>query len=264
MNNTFNAKRFWWLLKKTILERPVQLFGLIGLALLLTGLIYSIFKNMAGFEDAQNISFVLGFVGGGSFLASFVFNYFSSNASGTSYLTLPASTFEKWLLAVGIAGILFPGLFLFFYRLIDMVMVSLYHSSLDPKDPYYKSKFEMVNEFPFSGFIATRAYILFLNLAGSMLIGSLYFNKASFIKVSLIICVLLIGGVFLNYFMATLVFAKVDRALPYNFVFIPVGKEFGKVILPQYASAAVDMGMIVVVPAILWLSTLLRLREKEF
>jgi hypothetical protein len=64
--------------------------------------------------------------------------------------------------------------------------------------------------------------------------------------------------------MAKALFDTVDRALPYYCVFIPVGKEFGKVLLPAYASAAVDIGLLYVVPAILWLVTYTRLREKEF
>ncbi len=97
-----------------------------------------------------------------------------------------------------------------------------------------------------------------------MLIGSLYFNKAAFIKVALIFCTLYIGGTFLNYLMAKSLFAEIDKALPYYCVFIPAGKDFGKVLLPGYASKAVDIGLLYIIPAILWLVTYIRLREKEF
>ena len=259
MNDTFNFKRFGWLFKKTLLERPVQMFGLIGLTLVVSLLLYAICKNLIGFEEGQNVSFIIGLVGGGSFLASFVFNYFSSNASGSSYLTLPASHFEKWLCGVIITGIIFTFLFLVFYRIMDSTFVLLYHNSLDPKNPYYKEMYESVHTFPLDGFVAGKCYIMFLNFTGLMLIGSLYFNKAVFIKVALIVCALNIGGHFLNYFMAKTVFAEVDRALPYYCVFIPVGKDFGKVLLPGYASVAVDICFLYIIPAILWLATYIRL-----
>src|SRR5882762_2848221 len=111
MNNTFNLRRFWLLLKKTLLERPVQMFGFTGLILAVVLIMYVIIKSLGGFTAAQNISFIWGLPGGGFFLGSFVFNYFSSTANGSSYLTLPASHFEKWLCAVLITGVLYVGVF---------------------------------------------------------------------------------------------------------------------------------------------------------
>ncbi|MCW3106769.1 MAG: hypothetical protein JWQ09_1275, partial [Segetibacter sp.] len=119
MNDTFNIKRFGWLFKKTLFERPAHLLGLICLTLVITLLFYAIFRYWATWDVGQNGSFIIGFIGGGTFLASFVFNYFTSNASGSSYLTLPASHFEKWLCAVLITGVIFTFTFLVFYRIID-------------------------------------------------------------------------------------------------------------------------------------------------
>src|SRR5580693_6161311 len=100
MNNLFNAKRFWFLFKKTLLERPVQLFGFTALILAIVLIIYAVCKSQIGFIAAQNFSFIWGLAGGGCFLSSFIYSYFSSNASGSSFLTLPASSFEKWLCGV--------------------------------------------------------------------------------------------------------------------------------------------------------------------
>ncbi|MEO6453908.1 MAG: hypothetical protein ABIN97_07555 [Ginsengibacter sp.] len=264
MNDTFNRKRFGWLLKKTLLERPVQMFGLIGLILVVSLLLYAVCRSLMGFEAAQNVSFIFGLVGGGSFLASFVFNYFGSNASGSSYLTLPASHFEKWLCGVIIAGIIFTLLFLIFFRIMDSTFILLYHNSLDAKNPYYKEMYESVLTYPLDGFVAGKCYMMFLNFTGVMLIGSLYFNKAVFIKVALIVCGIYIGGHFLNYFMAKTIFDSLDKALPFYAAFIPIDKSFGKVLLPGYASVAVDICFQYIIPAILWLNTYIRLREKEF
>ncbi len=265
MNDTFNLKRFGWLFKKTIFERPAQPLGLIGLILLIDLLLYTVGTNINMVWDAvQELTFILGFVGGGSFLAAFVFNYFYSNAIGSSYLTLPASSFEKWLCAVLISSVIFTLIFLVFYRIMDTAFVESYHKSLDPKSPFYKQMYEHVNFFPYDGFVASKSYIMFVNFTGAMLVGSLYFNKVSFIKVALIICGLFIGGHFLNYLMAKAVFGNIDKALPFYCVFIPVGKEFGKVELPANASKAIDICMQYIVPAILLGVAYIRLREKEF
>lgn len=264
MNDIFSGKRFWLLFKKTLLEKQVQLMGLIGLTMLLSLLMYAVLKTAAGMGEAQDFSFVFGLVGGGSFLASFVFNYFYSNASGSSYLTLPASHLEKWLCGVIITGIIFTTLFLLFYRVIDFAFVRAFHNSLNPNDPDYKDTYASVENFPLNGFVAGKSYIMFLNFTGIMLLGSLYFNKSSFIKIALIVSFLYIGGYFLNQVIAKGIFSEVDKALPYYCVFIAVGKDFGKVQLPASASNAVDIGLIYVLPAIFWLTTYVRLREKEF
>lgn len=265
MNDTFNMKRFGWLFKKTIMERPVQLLGLTGLILLIVVILYTICRyiNMP-WDVIQNLTFVFGFVGGGSFLAAFVFNYFSSNANGSSYLTLPASSFEKWLCGVLIIGVLFTFIFLVFYRIMDTTFVGMLHKSLDPKAPFYKETYNAVQVFPLNGFVASKTYMMFVNFTTAMLAGTLYFNKAAFIKVALIICGLFIGGTILNGFIAKMVFDNVDRALPYYAVFIPAGKDFGKIVLPSYASKAVDICILYIIPAILLATAYVRLREKEF
>ena len=97
MNDVFNLKRFGLLLKKTILERPVQLMGITGLILTATAVIYALCLYYMSFQPAQNMAYIWGLGGGGCFLSSVVFGYFNTIAQGSAYLTLPASAFEKWL-----------------------------------------------------------------------------------------------------------------------------------------------------------------------
>ena len=264
MNDTFNLNRFSLLFKKTLFERPVQLLGLLALTLASVFITYGVVKTVFGYEEAQNISFILGLVGGGSFLATYLFNYFSSNASGSAFLTLPASQFEKWICAVLLNAVLFPCIFLLFFRLVDVSFVSLYRQSLDPASPAYKDMFDVVTPLSFSGFAAQKTFIMFVNFAGAMLLGSLYFNKVSFIKVALIICGLFLAAYLLDFIFAKMLFDKVDKALPFYCVFIPVGNEVGKVMLPEFASKAVDISMEFIVPGLLWGLAYIRLREKEF
>lgn len=264
MSNVFELKRFALLFKKVILERPIQLIGLIGFTMIATLLLYFIVKSIFGFESGQNLSFIFGLLGGGTFLASFIFNYFSVKANGTSYLTLPASSFEKWLCAVLITGILFVGLFLLFFRIMDWFFVTSYYNSLDTAHPYFNELRQSVNLFQFNGFVAGKAYLMFANLTGAMLIGSLYFNKVAFIKVALIVSGIIISGYLLDYVMASAIFENVEKALPYHAVFVPVDKDFGKVVLPSYGLKAVDIFFQYILPSILWITPFIRLREKEF
>ena len=264
MNNTFNPKRFGLLLKKTLLEKPMQMFGFTGLIFLLILIVYYIFKTFVNFHAAQNVSFLWGLVGGDFILASFMFNYFSSAASGSSYLTLPVSNFERWLCAVVIAGILYPLMFLVFYRIMDAGFVASFHNSLDPNSPFYKITYDSVYLFPFNRGVARQFYPMFLIFTGMMLIGSLYFNKVALVKVALAICILCFGIYALNYFLASLLFDNLDDAFPFLHVAILVGKETRAVELHKNVHDPIWYFINFGLPVILWGVAFIRLREKEF
>jgi len=264
MNDTFSAKRFALLFKKTLLERPTQMFGFTGLILAVILILYFICKSQIGFGAAQNISFIWGLAGGGCFLASFVFSYFSSNANGSSYLTLPASHFEKWLCGILIAGILYPVIFLLFFRGIDSLFVAIFHNSLDPENALYKEQYNSVYIFSFTGRIALKVFPIFLLLTGISLIGSLYFNKAAFIKTAIAFCVVCFSLFALNWVIAKILFGNLDGAFPFHAVDILVGKEVGSVELPKKIFQAYGFAADYVVPVLFWVLTYVRLREKEF
>ncbi len=264
MNNTFNLKRFSLLFKKTILERPVQTIGVAGLLLVLSLILYVVAKKLAGFNAAQNLTFIWGLSGGSFFLASFVFGYFNTNAGGSSYLTLPASCLEKWLCGVLIAGIIYPFIFLLFYHLADLSFVAAYHNSLDPAYPYYKEQYEAVYPFGLNSIIAWKVYTMSFFLSGTMFIGALYFNKAAFIKTGIAVCVLSVGVFGLNWLFAKMLFGSINDAFPFDHVAIAVGKEEGSIILPSHIQNIFYYSIWCVLPALLWMLSLTRLREKEF
>ncbi|HLX90417.1 MAG TPA: hypothetical protein VKR32_01965 [Puia sp.] len=264
MNNTFDFRRFGFLFRKTLLERPVQLFGFTGLIFAVIFITYFICKMLIGIGPAQNISFIWGMAGGGCFLASFLFSYFSTSASGSSYLTLPASSFEKWLCGVIIAEILYPLLFLVFFRGIDTMFVTIYHNSLDPASPLYKSMFDSVFIFAFDGRVAEKVYQIFFLLTGIGVVGSLYFNKVNFIKTALVFCVVCFAAWGINWLMAIIIFGHINDAFPFHGVDIPVGKIDGSVDLPAIPAKIYNVFSDLIFPISLWLVSFVRLKEKEF
>ena len=240
------------------------MFGFTAMILALTLIFYAICKALAGFGAAQNISFIWGLAGGGCFMASFVFGYFSSNASGSSYLTLPASSFEKWLCGILIAGVLFPLVFILFYKLVDTSFVAIYRHGLDPSAPFYKMEYESVYPFPLAGRVAVKIYTLFLIFSGAMFVGSLYFNKAGFIKTTLIGCLLVISIYAVNWLFARFLFGNLSDAFPFRYVALFSGKSVGSIELPEKAARFYAYSFNFIVPLILWVTAYIRLREKEF
>jgi hypothetical protein len=264
MNNTFSPRRFGWLLKKTLLERPAQMFGFTGLILALSLITYAVCKTFIWYNAAQNMTFIWGLAAGGGFMASFVFAYFSSGASGSSYLTLPVSNVERWLCGMVIAVVLYPLVFLLFFRLMDTMFVTLYHNSLDPTKPFYKAKYESVFLFPLTGLVAGRVYPIFLVLTGAMLLGPLYFNKIGFIKTALVIAALVLVGFGINWLFAQMFFGHINDAAPFNHVTLQLGREEGSIELPDATGKVYNFCLVYVLPLILCGLVYIRLREKEF
>ncbi|WP_158795608.1 hypothetical protein [Pedobacter sp. L105] len=264
MNDTFNITRFGWLFRKSILERPTLILGSIAATMAITFLCYAFVQATIGVERAQVVSFMAGFFIGGSLMASSVFNYFSSNASGSSFLMLPASHFEKWLCGILTAGVLFTLIFLGFYRVIDIFFVNHYRNGLDPNSPGYQNLYHSVDVFAFDNRIAQRIYLMYVNVGATMLLGSLYFKKVSYIKVALIICTFVGCTYLLNLVFITFLFKHVDAANPFDHVFLKVGNEVGLIGLPYPLDNAFHILSLYIVPAILLLVAYLRLTEKEF
>jgi hypothetical protein len=263
VNDTFNLQRFGFLFKKTILERPLQLLGIMALSLIATLTIFSVCVYFNHWKDAHVMSFAWGYVGGGIILSSVIFSYFNTNASGAAYLILPASSFEKWFCGVLISGILFTAVFLLFFRLMDTIAIVIYHNSLDKTIPDYKYLYSSATVFPFDDRQVQFNYYVFLNFAGASLLGSLYFNKANFIKTALVIIALFAFMMGVNWLIARMFFSNLNSAFPYLSVGLQIGNDYRMINVSPDAEQRFTACLKYVVPVILWLTAYIRLREKE-
>lgn len=239
----------------------MQLLGTFVLSYSVATLIYFLLKSMGNFEVAQLLAFSIGLVGGGCLLASLVFGYFSDMASGASYLTLPVSALEKWLCAVLLVG-LYTGCFLLFFRELDRLFVHIYHSSLNKQDPRYQNQYNAVYIFRYFD-ESLEVFVFFLNAVTAMLVGSLFFNRVSFIKVSLVLCGLYFFTFFLNYIIGSILFKGMVRSFPFHSLSIRNGKEVGILVMPPAWSRLNDLISIYILPGILLLVSYIRLKEKE-
>lgn len=263
MNDTFNIKRFGWLLRKSVMERPALILGLLFVTMATTFLCYAFLQSTAGIVKAQVTSFMIGFFIGGSFMASSVFNYFSTNASGSSFLLLPASHLEKWLCGILISGVLFTIFYFGFYRAIDILFINHYRNGLDRGAVNYQTLYHSVDIFTFNNAFTDRIYLMYANVAAAMLLGSLYFNKVSFIKMALIICGFVTATYLLNLVAVMLLFKNVDMALPFDHIFLKVGNGVGIIGFPSIIDNIFHVASLYVIPGGLLLITFVRLKEKE-
>jgi len=201
--------------------------------------------------------------GGGCLLASVVFGYFSTNAAGAAYITLPASAFEKWLCGVLITGVFYTGIFLVFYRLMDTAFITAYHNGLDKNNPAYRAMYDDVYINRYDSFMVRQSFTFFLNLAGAMLLGSLYFNRVAIVKTGITVVVTVAGIYFLNLGLAHLFFNSVDGAVPFSGVFIRTGNELGRIEMPYKYLRMALISFQYIIPAILWYTAYIRLKGKQ-
>ena len=263
MNNIFNPVRFWLLLKKTVYERPLQLAGFTLLPLFVVVVMYAFLKTVNGFEVAQTASFAIGLIGGGCFVASLAFGYFSSKAMGYSYLMLPCSVFEKWLCGV-LLVVLYLAVFLLFFRITDALFITYFKQHLNPARANYKAVYNSVTLLLFDSGMGTSAIVMFLNFAGAVLVGSLYFNKAPFVKVALLIAGCWCAAFVLNLVIVKWLIPGAANGVPYLHVWINVGKDVARLDMPEQAEHLVKLFFTGVLPVILWSTAFIRLKEKEF
>jgi hypothetical protein len=279
MNNVFNFKRFTWIFRKTLMERPVQLFGIFALDFILVLMLYAFMRDILGWGPTQNLTFFWGLSFGGCYLSAALFNYFSSNANGSSYLTLPCSALEKWLCAIIIVGVIYTTAFVLFYKGIDTAFVSYYHQHLNPKEANYLSKLESVQLLDMKGHVSKTSFYVYILLASSMLVGSLYFNKLSFVKTGLVVCAVCAVLFVANIAIANLFFDNVGEAFPFfrvtmNVPTTEIVSEAGlmirpkndqaSILLPQPYHGVVESFIQYGLAIILSITAYLRLKEKEF
>ena len=97
-----------------------------------------------------------------------------------------------------------------------------------------------------------------------MLVGSLYFNKAAFIKTALIACAICLGAFVLNLLIASLFLKNVQTAFPYYLVWLMKDNQRGRLELPESTLRIIKLFFQFIIPFMLWSLAWLRLREKEF
>ena len=79
MNDTFNLTRFGFFMKKTLVERAVQIGGCFALVAILTGLFYCTIVNvtMSYYEGGnQRVAFSVGLILGSGYISAMLFAHF--------------------------------------------------------------------------------------------------------------------------------------------------------------------------------------------
>jgi hypothetical protein len=259
-NQTFSFPRFARLFGRHTAEHlPGYLLTAavgLGLMFVVVGFLTYLQKS-APSASAQGIFFMLFLLAGGVIFASTVFAQFGERRRASVALLLPASHFEKWLVAWLYSLPIFLLVFVPLFYLADAAVV---HAGAAPGQAP-----EVVNIFAASvreNIVAVLWFLLLLNSVG--LWGAIYFEKAHFIKTAF--GVLLLMGVLsvLNHQVLKALVGSADLrpAPPFTNVVFAEGQQFYLIGLPE-TQANWLAWVPLLLAGLLWLASYFRVTEKQ-
>ena len=271
MNQTFNFERFsllvakhWAENKKRYLLSAIAMIGLLiiwFLFIMLTDAHYP----MAG--GLQQVTYLFSLFGVGTFYASQFFKDLGSRSKASNFLLIPASSLEKLLCALFYVIILFFIVFTAVFHLADIIMVTVANAAHPSYSPGYSAA--IVNVFTSKdldgdGQANFYFFIIFFTIQSAFLLGSIYFEKYSFIKTAISVFITALSVFFLIYFFIEelLPNGSYHNGLITSYRIVQDGNV--KVVqLPAWIGSALKILYMYAVMPLLWTATYFRLKEKQ-
>jgi len=268
MNQTFSFQRFSLLVAKHWAEnRKRYLLSILAfISLLFVWFLFVMLTDSSHplASGLQEITFVFTLFLVGPFYASQYFNELSSKTKGTNYLMVPASALEKLLCSVLYSIVLF-----FIVDFLVILTANIAHPSYNNTQlPDGRNlKAVATNMFTIkaggAGEQSISYYFLsiFLAVQSAALLGSIYFNKYSYIKTAISLALI--------FLIVALLEIKILMS------FMPKGHYWGTgfeiyadgtkkvVLLPAWTKTVLELLLFNAFPIIFWITTYFRLKEKE-
>lgn len=281
MNQVFDFKRWLLLVGKHWSENRkkyiLSLAAILALMVIWYSFVLMLEPKYPFPEEMQVATYYIGLAITGCLFGSLFFSELSSGPKAMHFLSVPASAFEKLLIALFYCVILFFVCYTAIFYLVDFTMVSIANgldkSSFSRNNPSYVFKpIEVANVFskPLGASPNTPPYflyflILYINLQAAFILGSIYFPAYSFIKTCITLLLVFLFGVFL---IGTLLDSMMPSGSFYDGIFSYVIYEEGSPVmrgvrLSEGLSAVLKyLAMFGFLP-LLWSAAYFRLKEKE-
>ena len=274
MNQTFSFQRFSLLVAKNWAENKKRYF-LSLLAYISLVFVWYIFVMLTDdghpmAKGLQEVTFVFSLLLVGPFFASQFFSDLGSKTKATSYLMVPASTLEKLLCSLLYTIVLFFILFVLAFYIVDSIAVIIantFHPSYNSVTTINEVpiKARIINIFDSGNASNNLSYyfsIVFLALQSAALLGSVFFEKFSYIKTVISLTLILLISAFL-------VFEVMSSSFPrgaFNLVEYRIFDVDGRmkiVELPHWSQRVVKYLALYGFTIVFWVATYFRLKEKE-
>ena len=256
MNKTFNAKRFGRLFIKHSTEQyksyGMSLVAMIGVMLL--GGSFLVYMTGARMDkNDQEIMFMMILLLAGTMFTSTIFADLGDKKKAIPWLLLPASHFEKFLVAWIYSFIVF----LIIYTL-SFYLVALFVLSIKPMEGGSAEMFDL------SHINALEIYLMYAFLHSVAIYGAIYFEKLHFIKTAFAFFISLGILILMNKMLLVKMLGReVETAPPFgNFRFNENGQLYNVMLSDRQHDININY-LVTVLAVILWVAAYFRLKEKQ-
>ncbi|MES2108799.1 MAG: hypothetical protein V4577_08635 [Bacteroidota bacterium] len=255
MNNTFNIKRFGRLLIKQLTEHyKTYLMGVAVLTgVMLVGGSFFLFLTPAVLDlSAQVVLFGSIYFLAGTIFTSTVFADLSDKKKSISYLTLPASHFEKFFTGWLISMVLFSLVYLVSFYSILMILLHVKH--------WPGQRTEVLNVFVDPMPVV---FIVYAMLHGFSIWGAIFFERLHFIKTAFCFFIGIIALSVVNTsFIEMLLGREVRTATPFGGISFIEGHKYVAVASVRQTDPLVGY-VFIAIAIVFWTAAYCRLKEKQ-
>lgn len=258
MNNIFSFSRFSQLFIKHTQEYY-------KIYLLSIGVIVTLLAAMLGFISyvtdgnlgvkSQFAIFFWFFIGAGSIFTSMIFSELGNSRKSIAMLMLPASHFEKYLVAWIYSFVIYQLIFVLSFYAVDLLVLSLQNSGKDEKMALLNLQGTETNY--------GMALVFFSILHGLTFLGAVFFEKLHFIKTACMVAVLCLVIIFINKYLAIAILGlELEKVVPFaNAAFKEADNYY--TLESQSSIKPVMVGMAYTIVLILWIGAYFKLKEKQ-
>ncbi len=263
MNNVLNLNRLWLLIRRQAVENyKFYLLGMVvvaGLLLVIYGALYR--QGLRNDDEFQSILFLFSLCLSGSVFTSLLVRDLHVKTTAIWYLMLPVSALERIVGVLFYCILIFIPIHLLVFYAIDMSFVALFNSRLPEFPPAHV--LDLVEKQKYAFF-----YTLFLILQAATLVGSLYFEKYSYVKTTAAVFAFVVILFYANsLIISAFTTDEVTGSLPFSNFQTVAGEGFDRqwtnVKLPEAWDALVLLAGKYLLTPFLWVVAYFRLREKE-
>lgn len=268
MNPFFSLKRFSLLVLKHWADNRKR-YGLTVLAFIGLLITWFVFAWLTGVDapmarELQMVTFFFSLFAVGTFYASQYFSHLGSRAKGINFLLVPASALEKLLCSLLYTVFLFFIVFIAAYYLVDFLMVAIAGRFTGAGKPAVVNVFRVI-VLRFNKDTTLNFLLFFFSVQSAFLLGSVYFEKYSFIKT-------IIGGFVAGFILFCFLYLFNEALLPegdYPRGFLTGYRVYVDGVHDRFIKAPAWIGhlfhfvLMYAVAPFAWIVTYFRLKEKQ-
>lgn len=258
MNNTFSFARFTQLfIRHTVANYKAYLLSLamlMGVLFLLIGYGSTVDGTFLS-ESTQYLYFIFFFLLSGAIFTSGIFSELNDKRKTIPYLMLPASNFEKYLVAWIYSYVIFQLIFIGGFYVVECIVFSISNNSVDRSG-------KILNIFADKGFF-NHDILIFSILHSVAFFGAVFFKKLNFIKTTTLGFAMIVVIMLVHNTMINIMFPEgISASEPFSSLTIMEGNN--RYYIEQLSAVSVMIPYLMLgLSILLWMGTYFKLKEKE-